>query len=79
MTLEAVSTISGTLRSPSDVDLYTVCVTGGGSFSASTVGGVRSSALDTQLFLFSRAGAACTATTTPAPASASRCCRPATR
>jgi hypothetical protein len=57
VTPEAVSTISGTLRSPSDVDLYKVCVTGGGSFSASTVGGVAPDApLDTQLFLFSESG-----------------------
>ena len=43
-------------RSParSDVDLYRICLTGGGSFSATTVG--RARRLDTQLFLFDGAG-----------------------
>lgn len=53
VTFEAVSTITGTLGSPSDVDLYKVCASGGGGFSASTVGGAM---LDTQLFLFDASG-----------------------
>lgn len=53
VTLEPVSTITGNLGSPSDVDLYKLCLTGNGSFSASTVGGAT---LDTQLFLFNEGG-----------------------
>lgn len=53
LTAEAVTSVSGSFASRSDVDVYEVCLTGGGSFSASTVGG---SGLDTQLFLFNEHG-----------------------
>ncbi|MEA2332319.1 MAG: hypothetical protein QOH58_2457 [Thermoleophilaceae bacterium] len=45
----SVDRIDGSLADGSDIDVYRLCLAGGGSFSASTVG---SSAVDTQLFLF---------------------------
>ena len=44
-----MSVIEGEMRRRTDVDLYRLCLSGGGSFSASTVGGSEG---DTQLFLF---------------------------
>jgi hypothetical protein len=49
----AVSSIYGTFTGGADVDVYRVCLTGGGSFSASTAG---ATTLDTQLFLFDADG-----------------------
>ncbi len=49
----AVDQISGSFANGGDVDLYRVCLEGGGSFSASTVGGTNR---DTQLFLFDAEG-----------------------
>jgi hypothetical protein len=49
-----VESIRGTLAGQSDVvDMYRLCLDGGGSFSASAVGG---SSIDTQLFLFDSSG-----------------------
>jgi hypothetical protein len=48
-----VERIDGSLSDGADIDVYRVCLAGGGSFSASTVGGT---AIDTQLFLFDVAG-----------------------
>jgi hypothetical protein len=48
-----VDTITGTVAGSSDIDMYRVCLDGGGSFSASSVGGTT---VDTQLFLFDSAG-----------------------
>lgn len=48
-----LNSISGTLSSGNDVDLYQITLTGGGTFSASTVG---NSFADTQLFLFDQNG-----------------------
>jgi hypothetical protein len=48
-----LNAISGTLESGSDRDMYRICLSGGGSFSATTVGG---SAVDTKLFLFDGTG-----------------------
>ena len=45
--------IDGSIATDTDQDLYRVCLEGGGSFSATTVGGTD---LDTQLFLFDAAG-----------------------
>ena len=45
--------IDGGIGAGDDQDLYRVCLEGGGSFSATTVGGTE---LDTQLFLFDAAG-----------------------
>jgi len=50
---ETPTAIDGSFDSFSDVDLYKLCLTGGGTFSASTVGGTT---LDTQLFLFDEQG-----------------------
>lgn len=50
-----LDSISGTLSAPGDVDLYRICLTGGGTFSASTLG-TPGSLLDTQLFLFGAGG-----------------------
>ena len=50
---QGVAQIDGNFVNPSDVDLYRLCLPGGGSFSASTVGG---SLVDTQLFLFDSSG-----------------------
>ena len=48
-----VDAIDGRLAAGDDQDLYRICLEGGGSFSATTVGGTE---LDTQLFLFDAAG-----------------------
>lgn len=48
-----LTSISGSLSSPTDVDMYLIFITGGGTFSASTVGGT---SLDTQLYLFNAGG-----------------------
>jgi hypothetical protein len=48
-----VTSIEGTLAEGSDVDMYRLCLDGGGSFSASAVGGT---AVDSQLFLFDASG-----------------------
>jgi hypothetical protein len=53
LTAEPVSVIEGEVAGPADQDLYRVCLEGGGTFSASTVGGTE---LDTQLFLFDSGG-----------------------
>ena len=53
LTAEAVTAITGTLADGDDIDLYRVCLGGGRTFSASTVGGTE---VDTQLFLFTGAG-----------------------
>jgi hypothetical protein len=50
---ETVTRIDGEIASTEDIDMYRVCVSGDGSFSASTVGGT---SLDTQLFLFDASG-----------------------
>ena len=49
----AWSAIDGNIATPTDQDLYRVCLAGGGTFSATTVGGTE---LDTQLFLFDADG-----------------------
>ena len=46
---EALDRITGTIASENDVDLFQIDITGGGNFSATTVGGAD---FDTQLFLF---------------------------
>jgi hypothetical protein len=48
-----VDTITGSVAGSSDIDMYRVCLDGGGGFSASSVGGTT---VDTQLFLFDSAG-----------------------
>ena len=48
-----VDAIDGSIATGTDQDLYRVCLEGGGTFSATTVGGTE---LDTQLFLFDAAG-----------------------
>ena len=54
LTGAGVDTINGTLADSTDIDMYRVCVDGGGSFSASSIGGGTS--VDTQLFLFDPSG-----------------------
>jgi Bacterial pre-peptidase C-terminal domain len=51
----ALDSIAGTIENETDRDMYRVCLTGGGSFSASTVEGT---AIDTQLFLLDDGGRA---------------------
>jgi hypothetical protein len=53
LTGQPVERIDGVLADPSDIDMYRLCLDGGGSFSASAVGGT---SVDTQLFLFDSAG-----------------------
>jgi hypothetical protein len=53
LTGAGVDTIDGSVADATDIDMYRMCVDGGGSFSASSVGG---SAVDTQLFLFDSSG-----------------------
>jgi hypothetical protein len=53
LSAEGVERIDGLVGDAGDVDMYRLCVSGGGSFSASAVGGT---AVDTQLFLFDSAG-----------------------
>ncbi len=50
---ETVAQITGDFPDASDVDLYKLCLSGGGTFSATTVGG---SDVDTQLYLFDANG-----------------------
>ena len=50
---EGVVRIDGNFATPTDVDMYRLCLPGGGTFSASTLGG---SEVDTQLFLFDANG-----------------------
>ncbi|HEV2875004.1 MAG TPA: DVUA0089 family protein [Thermoleophilaceae bacterium] len=54
LTGAGVDTINGTVADPTDIDMYRVCVDGGGTFSASSIGGGAS--VDTQLFLFDPSG-----------------------
>ena len=54
LTGAGVDTINGSVRDSTDIDMYRVCVDGGGSFSASSIGG--STSVDTQLFLFDSSG-----------------------
>jgi hypothetical protein len=53
LSAESVERIDGLVADPADVDMYRLCVSGGGSFSASTIGGTD---VDTQLFLFDSNG-----------------------
>jgi hypothetical protein len=53
LTLERVETLSGTIATGNDADLYRICLTGGGTFSATTVGLTE---VNTQLFLFDSSG-----------------------
>jgi Ca2+-binding RTX toxin-like protein len=48
-----LGSIAGTISESNDVDLYQITLTGGGTFSATTVGGAN---FDTQLFLFDTNG-----------------------
>jgi hypothetical protein len=50
---EPVEVISGSIASDADEDVYRVCLEGGGTFSATTVGGTE---LDSQLFLLDSHG-----------------------
>ena len=50
---ESVDQIDGTIATTGDVDMYRLCLAGGRTFSATTVGGT---AVDTQLFLFDANG-----------------------
>ena len=51
---EALEFITGSLSSPTDVDMYAIFITGGGNFSATTVGWTAD--VDTQLTLFDSSG-----------------------
>jgi Ca2+-binding RTX toxin-like protein len=53
--LGPVDTITGTISSSSDADMYRIGITGGGTFSATTVG-TPGTLSDTQLFLFDASG-----------------------
>ncbi len=53
LSTEPVDQVSGSFATGADADLYRVCLEGGGTFSASTVGG---SDVDTQLFLLDAQG-----------------------
>jgi hypothetical protein len=53
LTGSGVATINGAIADATDIDMYRVCVDGGGTFSASSVGGT---SVDTQLFLFDSSG-----------------------
>jgi hypothetical protein len=48
-----LGSITGEITTGTDRDMFRICLSGGGSFSASTVGG---SAVDTKLFLFDATG-----------------------
>ncbi|MGH2763762.1 MAG: DVUA0089 family protein [Thermoleophilaceae bacterium] len=50
---EGVERIDGSFAGGADVDMYRLCLPGGGTFSASTIGGATG---DTQLFLFDEGG-----------------------
>ena len=58
---EVVPTLDGSLADGLDQDPLPVCLTGGGSFSATTVGGT---SVDTRSFSSTARGSACTPTTT---------------
>lgn len=51
---EALEFITGSLSSPTDVDMYAIFITGGGNFSATTVGWTAD--VDTQLTLYDSSG-----------------------
>jgi hypothetical protein len=53
LTLERVETLNGEIATGNDADLYRICLSGGGTFSATTVGLTE---VDTQLFVFDSAG-----------------------
>jgi hypothetical protein len=53
LSAEGVERIDGVVEEGTDVDMYRLCLSGGGTFSASSVGGTT---LDTQLFLFDSDG-----------------------
>ena len=53
LTRAPVESISGTIATGNDADLYRICLSGGGTFSATTVGLTE---VDTQLFLFDATG-----------------------
>ncbi len=53
LTAERVESISGLIATGDDADLYRICLTGGGEFSATTEGLTE---VDTQLFLFDATG-----------------------
>jgi hypothetical protein len=53
LTGAGVDTINGAVAEATDIDMYRICIGGGGTFSASSVGGT---AVDTQLFLFDSSG-----------------------
>jgi hypothetical protein len=53
LTGPGLETINGSVADAEDIDMYRVCLDGGGTFSASAVGGT---AVDTQLFLFDSSG-----------------------
>ena len=53
--LGALTSLSGSLAGPADEDVYQLCIDGGGTFSASTLG-TPGSFDDVQLFLFDSAG-----------------------
>ena len=53
LSAQGVVEIDGAFATPTDVDVYRLCLPGGGTFSASTVGGTT---VDTQLFLFDSSG-----------------------
>jgi Bacterial pre-peptidase C-terminal domain len=53
LSADGVEQIDGGFADPGDVDMYKLCLAGGGSFSASTIGGTT---VDTQLFLFDASG-----------------------
>jgi hypothetical protein len=53
LSAEGVERIDGVVEEGTDVDMYRLCLSGGGTFSASSIGGTT---LDTQLFLFDSDG-----------------------
>jgi hypothetical protein len=53
LSAQGVVQIDGAFAIPTDVDVYKLCLSGGGTFSASTVEGTT---VDTQLFLFNSSG-----------------------
>jgi Bacterial pre-peptidase C-terminal domain len=53
LSAQGVVQIDGAFATATDVDVYKLCLSGGGTFSASTVGGTTA---DTQLFLFNSSG-----------------------
>lgn len=53
-TASPLTAVSGALAAGTDEDMYRICLPGGGTFSATTVG--TGTAFDTQLFLFNASG-----------------------